>query len=129
MDIVKMSESFVLKNCFWKYHSEYKKRQKICKTIFKIFKTSCKRCFSHNIRFFEPYPFVVKSSSGKNLVDVDSNKYVRLLDGSLEFDFRTCSKKCQRFSEKQIEKSWMYGTVNEQTMQTIRINFKSSSSS
>jgi len=30
----------------------------------------------HNIRFFEPYPFIVKSSSGKFLVDVDSNKYV-----------------------------------------------------
>ena len=31
---------------------------------------------SHNIRFFEPYPFVTKSAKGKFLVDVDSNKYV-----------------------------------------------------
>ena len=30
---------------------------------------------SHNIRFYNPYPFVVKSSSGKNLLDVDNNKY------------------------------------------------------
>ena len=30
---------------------------------------------SHNIRYFNPYPFVVKSSTGKNLVDVDNNKY------------------------------------------------------
>ncbi len=31
---------------------------------------------SHNIRFFEPYPFVTKSAKGKFLEDVDSNKYV-----------------------------------------------------
>ena len=30
----------------------------------------------HNIRFFKPYPFIVKASSGKFLVDVDSNKFV-----------------------------------------------------
>ena len=30
----------------------------------------------HNIRFFDPYPFVTKSSSGKFLIDVDSNKDV-----------------------------------------------------
>ena len=30
----------------------------------------------HNIRFFKPYPFVTKSSDGKFLTDVDSNKYV-----------------------------------------------------
>ena len=30
----------------------------------------------HNIRFFEPYPFITKSAEGKFLKDVDSNKYV-----------------------------------------------------
>src|SRR5581483_126890 len=30
---------------------------------------------SHNIRFFEPYPFFVKRARGKSLVDVDGNTY------------------------------------------------------
>ena len=44
----------------------------------KIFSKSLKfhvNGVSHNIRFYNPYPFVVKSSSGKNLLDVDNNKY------------------------------------------------------
>jgi len=42
----------------------------------KIFSKSLKlhvNGVSHNIRFYKPYPFVVKSSIGKNLVDVDNN--------------------------------------------------------
>jgi len=30
---------------------------------------------SHNIRYFEPYPFFVASAKGKKMVDVDANSY------------------------------------------------------
>ena len=30
---------------------------------------------SHNIRYFEPYPFVTASAAGKYLTDVDANRY------------------------------------------------------
>ena len=30
---------------------------------------------SHNIRYFEPYPFFVNAARGKSLYDVDGNKY------------------------------------------------------
>ena len=71
---------------------------------------------SHNIRFYEPYPFVVKSSSGKNLVDVDNNKYTDYWMGHWSLILGHGQKNVKESLKKQIEKSWMYGTVNEQTM-------------
>ena len=57
------------------YQEEYKKKTK---RSAKIFARSLKlhvNGVSHNIRYYDPYPFVVKSSLGKSLVDVDSNEY------------------------------------------------------
>ena len=34
----------------------------------------------------------------------------------MEFDFRTWSKSVKSSLKKQLEKSWMYGTVNEATI-------------
>ncbi|MDH3658315.1 MAG: aminotransferase class III-fold pyridoxal phosphate-dependent enzyme [Nitrosopumilus sp.] len=71
---------------------------------------------SHNIRFYEPYPFVVKSSTGKNLVDVDNNKYTDYWMGHWSLILGHGPKNVKESLKKQIEKSWMYGTVNEQTI-------------
>ena len=54
----------------------YKKKTKKSSELFKKSKKLHVNGVHHNIRFFEPYPFIVKSSKGKFLVDVDSNKYV-----------------------------------------------------
>ena len=72
---------------------------------------------SHNIRFYDPYPFVVKSSSGKNLVDVDNNRYTDYWMGHWSLILGHGSKNIRESLKKQIEKSWMYGTVNEQTIE------------
>ncbi len=71
---------------------------------------------SHNIRFYEPYPFVVKSSGGKNLVDVDNNRYTDYWMGHWSLILGHGPKNVKESLKKQIEKSWMYGTVNEQTI-------------
>ena len=71
---------------------------------------------SHNIRFYEPYPFVVKKSAGKNLVDVDDNKYTDYWMGHWSLILGHGQKNVKESLKKQIEKSWMYGTVNEQTI-------------
>jgi len=76
---------------------------------------------SHNIRFYEPYPFVVKQSSGKNLVDVDGNRYVDYWMGHWSLILGHGPKKVKESLQKQIEKSWMYGTVNEQTIKLSEI--------
>jgi glutamate-1-semialdehyde 2,1-aminomutase len=99
-----------------KYQIEYKKKTK---TSAKIFAKSLKlhvNGVSHNIRYYEPYPFVVKSSNGKNLVDVDGNKYVDYWMGHWSLILGHGPKNVKDALKKQIEKSWMYGTVNEQTI-------------
>lgn len=99
-----------------KFISEYKKKTK---TSAKIFAKSAKlhvNGVSHNIRFYEPYPFVVKSSLGKNLVDVDNNKYTDYWMGHWSLILGHGPKPVKDSLKKQIEKSWMYGTVNEQTV-------------
>ena len=98
------------------YISEYKKKTK---TSAKIFAKSSKlhiNGVSHNIRFYEPYPFVVKSSTGKNLIDVDNNKYADYWMGHWSLILGHGPKNVKESLKKQIEKSWMYGTVNEQTI-------------
>ncbi|HSB84550.1 MAG TPA: aminotransferase class III-fold pyridoxal phosphate-dependent enzyme [Nitrosarchaeum sp.] len=96
--------------------SEYTKKTK---GSAKLFAKSLKlhvNGVSHNIRFYEPYPFVVKKSSGKNLVDVDENKYVDYWMGHWSLILGHGPKQVKDSLKKQIEKSWMYGTVNEQTI-------------
>lgn len=98
------------------YLSEYKKKTK---TSAKIFARSSKlhvNGVSHNIRFYEPYPFVVKSSKGTNLVDVDNNKFTDYWMGHWSLILGHGPKKVKESLKKQIEKNWMYGTVNEQTV-------------
>ncbi|MGH1566501.1 MAG: aspartate aminotransferase family protein [Nitrosopumilus sp.] len=98
------------------YQSEYKRKTE---TSAKIFAKSLKlhvNGVSHNIRFYEPYPFVVKSSSGKNLIDVDNNKYTDYWMGHWSLILGHSPKNIKESLKKQIEKSWMYGTVNEQTI-------------
>ncbi len=98
------------------YLSEYKKNTK---TSAKIFAKSSKlhvNGVSHNIRFYEPYPFVVKSSKGTKLVDVDNNKYTDYWMGHWSLILGHGQKNVKEALQKQIEKSWMYGTVNEQTI-------------
>ncbi|NNM35904.1 MAG: aminotransferase class III-fold pyridoxal phosphate-dependent enzyme [Nitrosopumilus sp.] len=98
------------------YIKEYKKKTP---TSSKLFVKSSKlhvNGVSHNIRYYEPYPFVVKSSSAKNLVDVDNNKYTDYWMGHWSLILGHGPKKVKESLKKQIEKSWMYGTVNEQTI-------------
>ncbi|MGV7226056.1 MAG: aspartate aminotransferase family protein [Nitrosopumilus sp.] len=98
------------------YISEYKKKTK---KSAKIFGKSAKlhiNGVSHNIRYYDPYPFVVKSSKGTKLVDVDNNKYTDYWMGHWSLILGHGQKNVKESLQKQIEKSWMYGTVNEQTV-------------
>ena len=105
--------------------SDYKKKTR---TSAKLFAKSAKlhvNGVSHNIRFYEPYPFVVKKSSGKNLIDVDDNKYADYWMGHWSLILGHGRKKVKESLKKQVEKSWMYGTVNEQTIKLSEIISKS----
>jgi glutamate-1-semialdehyde 2,1-aminomutase len=98
------------------YISEYKKKTKKSAKLFAKSKKLHINGVSHNIRFYEPYPFVVKKSLGKNLIDVDDNKYTDYWMGHWSLILGHGPKNVKESLKKQIEKSWMYGTVNEQTI-------------
>ena len=98
------------------YLSQYKKKTKKSAKLFAKSSKLHVNGVSHNIRFYEPYPFVVKKSSGKNLIDVDSNKYTDYWMGHWSLILGHGPKKVKDSLKKQIEKNWMYGTVNEQTI-------------
>ena len=67
----------------------------------------------HNIRFFEPYPFVTKSANHKFLIDVDSNKYVDYWMGHWSLILGHTQKKIASQIKKQLSYDWMHGTLNK----------------
>lgn len=71
----------------------------------------------HNIRFFEPYPFVTESAKGKHLVDVDSNKYVDYWMGHWSLILGHAPGVVFSAAKKQLTKGWMFGVVNRQTVE------------
>ncbi|MDH3677918.1 MAG: aminotransferase class III-fold pyridoxal phosphate-dependent enzyme [Nitrosopumilus sp.] len=101
--------------------SEYKKKTKKSAKLFTQSSKLHVNGVSHNIRFYEPYPFVVKKSAGKNLTDVDDNKYTDFWMGHWSLILGHGPKNVKDSLKKQIEKSWMYGTVNEQTIKLSEI--------
>ena len=115
------SEGLKLQNLFEKllldkFISEYKKKTGASARIFAKSARLHVNGVSHNIRFYKPYPFVVKSSLGKNLVDVDDNRYTDYWMGHWSLILGHAPKSVKDPLRKQIEKNWMYGTVNEQTV-------------
>lgn len=79
----------------------------------------------HNIRFFEPYPFVTKSARGKFLTDVDSNKYVDYWMGHWSLILGHAPAQVKSVVKKQLDLGWMHGTVNEPTIRLSDVIQKS----
>ncbi|MDH5463909.1 MAG: aminotransferase class III-fold pyridoxal phosphate-dependent enzyme [Nitrosopumilus sp.] len=98
------------------YVKEYKKKTRKSSILFSKSSRFHVNGVSHNIRYYAPYPFIVKSSAGKNLVDVDGNKYTDYWMGHWSLILGHAPAKVKESLRKQIEKGWMYGTVNEQTI-------------
>jgi glutamate-1-semialdehyde 2,1-aminomutase len=71
----------------------------------------------HNIRFFEPYPFVTKSANSKFLIDVDSNKYVDYWMGHWSLILGHAPKKITNQLKKQLNYDWMHGTLNKNSIE------------
>ncbi len=71
---------------------------------------------SHNIRYFEPYPFVTRSSAGRSLTDVDGNRYTDYWMGHWSLVLGHADPGVTRELASQVRSGWMYGTVNEQTI-------------
>ncbi len=95
----------------------YKKHTKKSAKLFERSKRFHVSGVSHNIRFFEPYPFVTKSARGKYLIDVDGNKYTDYWMGHWSLILGHAAPKVSDKVQKQIDNCWMHGTVNENTIE------------
>lgn len=71
---------------------------------------------SHNIRYFDPYPFVVRSSAASHMTDVDGNKYTDYWMGHWSLILGHAPAPVTQALHRQVDSGWMYGTVNEQTL-------------
>ena len=96
--------------------SNYKRKTRKSAKLFKVSKRYHVNGVSHNIRFFEPYPFVTKSGKGKFLTDVDSNKYVDYWMGHWTLILGHSPEPVKKDLQKQLGSGWMHGTVNEATI-------------
>jgi len=70
----------------------------------------------HNIRFFEPYPFVTKSANRKFLIDVDSNKYVDYWMGHWSLILGHSPKNVRTNVRMQLDNGWIHGTVSKNSI-------------
>jgi glutamate-1-semialdehyde 2,1-aminomutase len=95
----------------------YKKHTKKSGKLFDRSKKLHINGVSHNIRFFEPYPFVTKSARGKYLIDVDGNKYTDYWMGHWSLILGHAAPKIADKVKKQVNSCWMHGTVNENTIE------------
>ena len=67
---------------------------------------------SHNIRYFEPYPFFVTGAKGKQLSDVDGNKYTDYWMGHWALILGHSPKVVVNALAEQAKNGTLYGTVN-----------------
>ena len=72
---------------------------------------------SHNIRFFEPYPFFVKAAKGKQLHDVDNNRYTDYWMGHWALILGHSPKPVADALATQVRNGTLYGTVNDKSVE------------
>jgi glutamate-1-semialdehyde 2,1-aminomutase len=72
---------------------------------------------SHNIRYFEPYPFFVNAARGKNLYDVDGNKYVDYWMGHWALILGHSPAPVASALARQARNGTLYGVVNDASVE------------
>jgi glutamate-1-semialdehyde 2,1-aminomutase len=97
--------------------NQYRKKTRTSSSLFEKSKKLHVNGVSHNIRFFEPYPFVTKSAMGKFLIDVDSNKYVDFWMGHWSLILGHVAKQVFAKVKEQVSDGWMHGVVNKNTIE------------
>jgi glutamate-1-semialdehyde 2,1-aminomutase len=76
---------------------------------------------SHNIRYFEPYPFFVNSAKGRQLRDVDGNRYTDYWMGHWALILGHSPKPVAEALAAQVRNGTLYGTVNDVSVELAEI--------
>jgi glutamate-1-semialdehyde 2,1-aminomutase len=72
---------------------------------------------SHNIRYFEPYPFFVNAAKGKLLHDVDGNRYTDYWMGHWAMILGHSPAPVAGALASQVRKGTLYGVVNDTSVE------------
>ncbi len=96
--------------------AQYRKKTKRSAKIFARSQKYHVNGVNHNIRFFEPYPFVTESAKGRHLTDADSNRYVDYWMGHWSLILGHAPPAVRAALKGQLDSGWMFGTVNSSTM-------------
>ena len=103
------------------YEEEYTKKTQRSAALFAESVRLHVKGVSHNIRYYEPYPFVVNSSSGSQITDVDGNSYTDYWMGHWSLILGHRPKPVAQALHGQIDRGWMYGAVNQQTLKLSKL--------
>ncbi|MGI0037539.1 MAG: aspartate aminotransferase family protein [Nitrososphaera sp.] len=76
---------------------------------------------SHNIRYFEPYPFFVESSRGKKLTDADGNSYTDYWMGHWALILGHSPRPVADALSSQAKNGTLYGTVNRPSVELAEV--------
>lgn len=76
---------------------------------------------SHNIRYFEPYPFYVESARGKKITDVDRNSYTDYWMGHWALILGHSPRPVSEALLSQARNGTLYGTVNRQSVELAEL--------
>ncbi len=76
---------------------------------------------SHNIRYFEPYPFFVDSAKGKRIRDVDKNSYTDYWMGHWALILGHSPKPVADALAYQARNGTLYGTVNKASVELAEL--------
>jgi glutamate-1-semialdehyde 2,1-aminomutase len=72
---------------------------------------------SHNIRYFEPYPFFVNAARGKHMHDVDGNRYTDYWMGHWALILGHSPAPVASALASQVRKGTLYGVVNDASVE------------
>ena len=100
---------------------EYSKRTPRSRRLFERALKYSPAGVSHNIRYFKPYPFFVKSAKGSKLVDVDDNVYTDYWMVHMSAILGHAHPEIIKAISQQIPKGFHYGTANEVSIDLAEI--------
>ena len=96
-----------------KYYEIYKKKTPTSRKYYERAKKIFPGGISHNIRFFNPYPFFTKETKANKIIDLDNNIYTDYWMGHWALILGHSPKYLVNSLSSQIKKGTLYGTVND----------------
>lgn len=111
-----MQLSSRLNSLMSKYVKIYEAKTKRSKMLFEQASRLLPSGTSHNIRYFEPYPFFTRMAAGKFIYDVDGNAYTDYWMGHWSHILGHAPKVIVDTLKDRVLEGTLFGTVNEHAL-------------